>query len=460
MAGATRAIADFSWNGRPVGAPEAAIDLAIRSLIDTLGVLFAGRQDESVDSVLSAAASNAELSGDATILVDGRRSDPATAALINGTAAHALDFDLGGLTQQHPGAVIWPAVLAVGEAADVSGKQLVEAAIVGFEVAAGVAAGMDMRGHYERWHATATVSRFGAAMAVGRLMGLNPDQLRCALGITASMAAGSRQNFGTMTKPLHAGLAAQSGVFAAEIAAHDFTADMDQLEAPQGFFSMYSPGPNPQGTIQSLANPWALLNRGLSMKAYPCCYSAHRAIAGTIALRTQIPRVDEVDSINVTFEPNGLESLIHHSPVDGTEGKFSAEYLIAAALLDGGIALSSFTGEALARPELRRLMSRVRVSEAQRPPIGPPGFERFYAVVEISFGHDKATTRVDSLPSDKMATAPLDLLENKFRDCIAYSGLAVDPARLLREIWTIQEVASCRELSLFSACSVAARDNR
>src|SRR5713226_7787924 len=176
-----------------------------------------------------------------------------------------------------------------------------------------------------------------AAAGAGRLLGLDEARMRNALGIAASMASGSRQNFGTMTKPLHAGLAARDAVIAAQLAANGFTADQEQLEGPLGFFNQY--GSNPDLTIveRSLAQPDVLLTQGVSVKKYPCCYETHRSADAALGLYARGVRGADVQAVRVNVQPGGLQAIIHHTPTTGLQGKFSDEYVVAACLLDGGV---------------------------------------------------------------------------------------------------------------------------
>jgi 2-methylcitrate dehydratase PrpD len=297
---------------------------------------------------------------------------------------------------------------------------------------------MDMRDHYSRWHATSTVSVFAATAAAGRLMGLSVDELRCALGLVGSMAAGSRQNFGTLTKPLHAGLAARDAVFAAGLAARGFTADPDQLESPLGFFAVYANRSDPKAALDSLARGWPIAEHGFGMKTYPCCYSAHRAITAALSLAPQL-RADDIDGIRLTLEPNGYESLIHHRPTTPAEAKFSAEYCVATALLDRAVALDSFTEDAVRRPAVRRLVERVELAESPVPPIGPPTWEgKYYAVVRVDTANGPLVARADKVAGDGMATLDRADIEGKFRACVRYSGAGWDTDALLAELWTLR----------------------
>src|SRR5262249_632151 len=196
--------------------------------------------------------------------------------------------------------------------------------------------------HYTRgWHATATVGVLGGVAAAGHLLGLDQLTIQQALGIAASMAGGSRQNFGTMTKPLHAGLAARDAVLAVQLAANGFTADQDQLEQPMGYFAMYGAAPDPGAVLRALARPTVLLEHGLNVKKYPCCYGTHRAADAALALRCRGLRAADVRSADITVGPGGTQATIHHRPSTGLQGKFSVEYVVAACLLDGRIGLST-----------------------------------------------------------------------------------------------------------------------
>jgi 2-methylcitrate dehydratase PrpD len=331
-------------------------------------------------------------------------------------------------------------VLAAGEAAAASGRALVEAYVVGFEVQCAVASAIPVREHYSRgWHSSATIGVLGAAAASARLLGLDVAAASSALGLAASMAGGSRQNFGTMTKPLHPGLAARDGVFAATLAGAGFTADTAQLESPLGYFAMYADGYDLDQVQLALDGPWALTTHGLNVKKYPCCYCTHRTADAALALAAK-DGIDpaHVRGIRLTLEPGGFDPLIHHRPTTGLEGKFSAEYVIAAALLDGRVGLASFTDAAVGRREAQDLLRKVEIVEEQRPPVGPAEWTQAYAVLEVDTDTGTHALRVD-VPSGhcRLPMGRADL-EAKFRDCVAFSGVAWDAYALLEALWHVE----------------------
>ena len=434
MPAVTSQIAEFAVTADTSSLPDEALRLAERAMTDTVGVALAAAHDPTVHAIESAHRGRV-CPGPAAVLTTGGQAQPAQAALLNGTAAHALDFDdVADGIKGHPSTVLVPAVLAAGQEAGASGRDVLGAYCVGFQVESAVADGMSIGAHYARgWHSTATIGTLGAAAAACRLLALDVAQTRHALGIAASMAAGSRQNFGTMTKPLHAGMAASNGVLAATLASAGFTADAGQLESPLGYFALYGDGPDrlPRAAA-TLAQRWAITSRGLNVKKYPCCYNTHRAADAVLSLAGGRLRPADVASVEVTLEPAGLSPLIHHRPRTGLQGKFSLEYVTAAALLDGGITLRTFTDDAVRRPAAQDLLARVTVAESDVPPAGERRWEHAYAAVRLRTRDGAALERRVDVPRGH-ATLPLteEEVAAKFADCVDFSGTGHDAAALL-----------------------------
>lgn len=421
---------------------------AQEAVIDTLGVAFAARSDPTF-TILLQTLGHTEDGWSATVWGSGRRTNALDAALLNGTTAHALDFDdVADEVRGHPSAVLVPALMAAAEASGLGGREVLEAYVAGFETACAVAAGLVVDAHYERgWHATSTVGVIGATAAAGRLLGLKVDRLRRAFAIAASMAAGSRQNFGTMTKPLHAGLAARSGLLAARLAANGFTADPSQLEKPIGFFNMYSDQPDYEAVERVLQGPRVLAGKGLSTKKFPCCYNVNRSADAAIALHNRGIDPRQVERCVVTVEPSGLEPLIHHRPHNGTEAKFSMEYVIAVGLWDGRIAFGSFEDSAVRRPEIQGFLPKVQCSTSLTPPFGPARFDYSYATVEL-FRSDGSVVRERCDVPRGDARMQLTDAERaaKFADCLRHGGLDIAPDQLLERLTDLTSVTSFADL--------------
>ncbi|GAA0897400.1 MmgE/PrpD family protein [Pseudonocardia zijingensis] len=421
----TRALAEYAIHSDLSAVPAEAVALARRTLVDTVGVAIGARHDPAVAVVRDLVGGGP---GASTVLVDGSTARPHDAALVNGVAAHALDYDdVVDVLYGHPSTVLWPALLAAGETHRVSTRQLVEAYLVAFDVEMALTQGFVLREHYARgWHSTATLGVLAAAAGVARLLGRTAEEAATALGIAASMAGGSRQNFGTMTKPLHAGLAARDGVLAAGLAAGGFTADTGQIEGPLGFVALYGQDRSRVDRIVPAlpaAPGTAVLRDGVNVKKYPACYNTQRTLDAALAVAARGVRPQDVAEIALTVEPGGLDPLIHHRPTTGLEGKFSGEYAVAAALLDGAVALSTYTDVAVRRPEARALVERVRIAEAAQPPVGPATWEQAYAVVDVRLRDGRReVARVDVPQGDRRAPMSDDDLRAKFEDCVTFAG--------------------------------------
>jgi len=414
-------------DGAPAG--EEWLELGERAFVDTVGVLLAGRKEPAV-AVLADTVLAEETGGPARSVAVGRAVPVGAAALLDATAAHALDYDdVDDTILGHPSAVLVPTVLALAGAAGASGEEMLEAYRRGLQTARAVAAAVGIEGHYEAgWHSTSTIGTLAAAAAAARLLRLTRLATRHCLGMAASMAGGSRQNFGTMTKPLHAGLAAERGILAARLAVRGFTADADQLDGPMGFLTLYGAAgvaaAAGAGSGGARARPAAGDPCGLNVKLHPCCYATHAAIDAALELRPSVPDVDAVVGVDVVARPGGLAPLIHHRPVDGLQAKFSLEYTVAAALIDGAVTLASFDDGRARLPDVTRLLERVRITAADTAPTGPSHWgSPFPAVVTVHLaGGGSTTARVDHPAGHASRPVTEEQLRAKFADCLASAG--------------------------------------
>jgi 2-methylcitrate dehydratase PrpD len=446
------AVAD---HGRLPDAP--ALDLAERAVVDTVGVMLAAKEDPTVTSLVSAVDIDVS-SGGASALVRGSRTDPRTAALVGGTSAHALDFDdVDDAIIGHPSAVLVPTVLAVGEQLDASGLDILDGYWTGLTTARRLAAALGIAEHYALgWHATATVGTVAAASAAARLRRLRTAQVRHALGIAGSLAGGSRQNFGTMTKPLHAGSAASNGVLAASLAAAGFTADPDQLEGPLGFLALHS-GDGDRVRTRGRANAPSVDRPALNVKLHPCCYYIHAAADAMLALASRDLSASEVTDVAVTVQPQGLGPLIHHRPRTGLQGKFSLEYALAACLLDGRLNLATFTDEAVQRPEAQELLVRVTAETSDRTPAGPPEWDGYFAVVGVRTNDGRELVeRVDRARGHADRPLGESDLRAKFSDCLRFAGLHDADDDLFSILRTMRTCGSVRDATAH-ICDTARR---
>src|SRR5580704_13282482 len=329
--------------------PPEAVDWAKAAILDTVGVTLAGSREECtriVEQVLAAESQG----GDSLIFGSDRRVPPLVAALVNGTAAHALDFDdvsnsLGG----HPSAPILPALFALAETQDCDGRAFIAAYVAGFETETRIARGVHFH-HYEKgWHPTATLGVFGATAACCHLMRLTAAQTAQALAIAASFASGIKANFGTMTKPLHVGHTTRNGLFATLLAQGGFTANNAAMEHKQGFLEVFNGAGtyNTEAMLRDWGNPYDVVRPGPAFKQYPCCGSTHPALDALLALRGEhaMP-ADKVARIDSWTHPRRLAHTDRPDPKSGLDAKFSVQYCLARATLQGQIRLEDIEGDA------------------------------------------------------------------------------------------------------------------
>ena len=353
MAAVTRELAAFVHDAPAGCASPRAADVVRQAMLDLFGVIIAGTDEEAGRLALDYARSQAA-AGPAAVLGGGTRLSPALASMVNGTAGHALDYDDIGLGAGHISVAIMPAVFAIAEQAGADGTALIDALVVAYEVAHRLTTmyGDTRLGPYAAgYHKPSVYSVFGAAAGAARLLGLSADATAHAFGIAASQAGGLRANFGTMTKPLHAGVANRTGVEAALLARSGFTASTDILEQRFGWHDVICRGEGDLPVVlDGLGGSYAI-EEGLIFKAYPCCGANHHAIDGTINLLTEAGLSEpEVARIDVWIERRNIEDvLVYPWARTPLEGKFSLAYNVAAALADREVTVGTFTGASVAR---------------------------------------------------------------------------------------------------------------
>ena len=447
--GLTRDVAQWVARMSIDEAPPGVVDAARSAIIDTVAVILAGAA-EPVSKIVADAVAEDGAAPVADRLGARLRTSMEGAALVNGVSGHALDYDdVNRSSIGHPSVVILPAALAAAQGAGASGRRLVEAYVAGVEVMTKLGRAMGTAHYRTGWHATSTLGTLGAAMAAGKVFGLPTEVLQHALAVAASEASGSRQNFGTMTKPYHPGHAARCGVAAARLARRGMTGDTTILEAPLGYFAIFAYGEaGPAGLAASLGNPYDVVSPGMNVKRYPCCYATHRAADAVLDLvREYELRAGDVESAEVTVPPGGLAAVTRDRPRTGLEGKFSLPYVVAAALLDGRVALDSFTDEKVLRPDAQALLRAVRPVEDPSIAVEFNPIEEGYVTVKI---HRRSGAplkrRVDYPRGAPQNPLSREELHEKFRDCARGVLPPVQSARALDLLASIEALPRLDDL--------------
>jgi 2-methylcitrate dehydratase PrpD len=426
--------------------PLEAVEVARTGFIDTIATMIAGAHDPAPQLLRKGLQPPP---GKASLYFSGETAAAPEAAWINGTAGHALDYDDVGC-RGHVSTVLVPAILAeaetLGPTGGLGGREMFAAYVAGYETWAELSRRDPGHHHAKGWHPTGIFGAIGAGAACANLRRLAPEQTAMALALAASQAGGIMANFGTMTKPFHAGRAAHAGLVSARLAELGFTAAPDALEHPQGFLSAVSPegkadrdGPSP-----AFGGDWHIVKQRLSIKKYPACYCTHRALDGMLDLLAQHP-LKPADIARITVSLSQTHSLIlrNHTPQTGLEGKFSMEFAMAAAVISRRASLGEYTDEFVRRPEVQQLMRRVRLvtnEDYDTVQIGASVYDQ--VTVELANGERLESEKVRRARGH--AELPLGEAElfDKFRTCLDAGHARISPERLFDRLRNLEKISS------------------
>ncbi|MDY6918329.1 MAG: MmgE/PrpD family protein [Chloroflexota bacterium] len=417
----SRFVVDTTYDSLP---PE-AIRSAKQAIVDCLGCAVAGSAEDG-GKILSGYVKEKACKPEAGIIGGGFRSSPPEAAWVNGMLAHVLDYDDVAIpTGGHPSVAILPTALALGEALHSSGKDVLLAYIMGFEAMCTIGRGVTGRHYILGWHCTATNGALGAAVVGAKLLKLDLAKTRMAIGIAASTTGGLKQNFGTMTKSLHAGNAARVGVVAASLAERGFTAVEDILETPQGFAKVFGGGEelDVAAAAQDIGRPYMIAST-LEIKPYPSCRGTHPAIDAALGIRKGDQfNLDDVAEIEVHGSAWIQSAAQYTRPKSALEGKFSVEYCVARVLLENEVGMKHFTDEQVLEPKAQELVNKTTYI----PDPEATGFAPCEVVVKLKDGRT-LSHKVTSVSGDPTSPVSEETLFTKYRDCASavLSAAAVD----------------------------------
>lgn len=475
--GLTAELAAFVGRARAEDVDSEVMSLAGDGFVDGIAVMLAGQIEEAT-RIVHAYVQETQAGGPVTVVGSRLKTNPAAAALINGTSAHAHDFDDTQLSatpdriyglMSHPTAPVLAATLVAAEVADASGIETLMAYLLGVEVTCRVCDTIDPHHYLRGFHSTATTGVFGATAAASRLLSLDPQQTEYAFGLAASMSAGLRGNFGTMAKPLHAGRAAESGIVAAMLAAKGFDSQRNALEASDGFFKTFgaatsssdpaivadplwgyrkaaSSGFDPERGLRDLGHEWAFRKPGVSIKPYPSVVLSHPSMSTLLDIVTEGNiRPDDIAKINVYAGPTVLK-LKYGIPKSGTEGKFSLIYCMALIATKRSALLHDFTDDVVRQPAVTAMMDRVSLLED--PEIASLGYSVIASRIEVIMKDGSVRTRKSGPykggPENRLTEAEL---EAKFMHCAGSVLPADQSAGVLVTLRRLAELPSIRGLT-------------
>jgi 2-methylcitrate dehydratase PrpD len=437
--------------------PREAIRIGTRCLLDGLGLYVAGADEQSVRLIIEEAE---ETGGrpEALLLRRGNTKVPAPiAARVLGTAGHAHDWDdsqvsldpahtYGLLT--HP--TIPPltsALVMAQKLGGIDGKTFMLAFLTGFEVECKISEWL-LPQHYMRgMHSSGTVGTFGAYAAAARLMGLKANELRSGLGIAASFAAGIRCNFGTMTKPLHVGRAAENGVTAALLAARGFTADADALDGPWGFFAVHGGGISVEKISQGFGKIWSIINPGVSIKPYPCGVLTHPTIDLMLKLIIEHDvEPNTIEAVNVYAGTNILNPIRYPIATNHLQAKFSLPATLAMIALVRKAGKREFSDEFIGSAPMQAMQRRITTD--LDPEIEKMGFDKMRSRITIRLKRGRvisgwADERYRGGPENPLSD---EQLEAKVRSCCEGVLDETKQSTLIDAAWSITQLADARRL--------------
>lgn len=390
-----------------------------RLLLDGLAVGVAGSAQPTV-AMLVAHHLEQGSAPSCTLLGRPERLGPVAAAAVNGAAIHVLDYEPMWSPANHALSTTMPVVLALAEQREVTGAQAMRALVHGIEVQGRLRqASRQWEAEHLHFHPPGLVGPLGAAVAAADLLGLDAGRLRHALGIAASRCGGLMANVGTMTKATHCGQAAANGLEAALLAARGFTADVDVIEAPRGLRDAFWPE-LALDELLPFAAPYRVVRPGFAVKLFPCQYGTHFGITAALQLHGELGAVDRIEAVRIVAPPMAYVDRPH--PPTGLAGKFSLQYTVAVALLDGAVGLGSFEDAVLHRPELQQLLERTTVVV---DPAIPGRFESMWVDVEVDVasgpgGAVRRLRRRCEAPAGRWdaAALPEEAYRRKATDCL------------------------------------------
>lgn len=457
LKGATDALVTFITTASLASMPDDVVAMGKRCLIDGFGVILAGSTVEGSAIVRQYVRSLTDKRG-ASILGPERLMVPAAqAALANGAAGHAMDYDdtqlsttpdrtYGLLT--HPTVPALAASLAIGEQRGVSGAEFLEAFLTGFEAECKIAEAIDPD-HYRRgFHTSGTIGAFGAMACAAKLLKLDRTATAHALTITSSLAGGIRVNFGSMTKPLHVGRAAENGVFAAELASRGFTGGADGLDGRWGFFQVFGGGAEYERLVPILGRPYTIVNPGVSIKPYPSGVLSHPTMDAMLTLVTEHDiKPDQIKAMRVRAGSNILEPLRYKIATTELEAKFCLPFVLSSIALQRRAGIREFTDEFVRSAPVQEMMTRV--TTIFDPTIEAMGFDKIRSVVEVDLVDGRTFVQPSS---EKYRGGPdwpftREELHERFTDCATLTLPVARVQQALAQIEAVDQLKSIRELT-------------
>src|SRR6266702_4464010 len=428
--GLTDYVGRFVVNTTYEDIPADVIELGKKSILDGLGLALAGSRAQT-GTICRQYLEDLICGGKAIVIGSALRTSPRFAAFVNGVSIHADDFDDTQLSAAkdrvygllvHPTVPVLPAVLALSESRNISGKELMLSYHVGVEVECKIAEAISPRHYQDGFHSTGTCGALGSAAACAKLLRFDQSKTLNAFGLAASQSGGLRENFGTMTKPFQAGHAAESGVVSADLVALGWTAAQQILEADRGFFHAFGGSYDPAAIMDRLGKPWTFASPGVSLKPYPSGSLTHPAMTELMRLiEANNVQPDQVEKLDCGANHNMTTTLLHHQPKTGLEAKFSMEFCLAILLLKRKAGLGEFSEKVVHRPEVQEMIRKINFYVD--PEAESAGFDKMTSILKIHLKDGRMITgRADFAKGSPANPMTFEEAATKFRGCAEYAN--------------------------------------
>lgn len=433
-------IADFTLNTEYNDIPKDIKKLAKTALIDYVGVTYIGAWVEESEPIKKYVFSKPQNNECKAIGLDGYYSME-DAALMNGFFSHALDYDDAGLVG-HPSAVLMSTCFACGETMAITGVELMTAYIIGYEVSVKLADALMPMLTSNGWHGTPVFGTVGAAVVAGRIFGLSKEQMIHAIGIATTMASGHMENFGTLSKPFHAGMAASNGIKAVKLAKVGLTASETAIEGECGYAKLFAHTEISEEDL-TLGADWRLFSQDLLLKKYPCCSAAHTALNGIeeICKENALTHKD-IKKIIVGVPKFTLINLIHPEPRNSIEARFSMNYALASLIVTGEFGIASFSEKALHNEDVRALMKKIEMKESEEFK-ETAYIDNEPAVIDLyTYDQEYYHRRVDFAKGTTVNPFTTEELHDKFFKCLG--GRSERNQRILSGLSDVENIPDIR----------------
>lgn len=439
MSGVTERLAERAVQARARPLPPEAITAAKRLVLDGLAIALAGTREEAPSAILVAHVAEKGAAPQATVIGFPLRTGVIEAALVNGASMHVLDYEPMWLPPNHAVSTTLPAVLALAEILPVTGIEFLAALIDGVEMQGLLRqASLAFEPRYLTFHPPGQVGPMGAAVAAGRLLGLDVLALRNAIGIAASRAGTLLANAGTMTKCLHCGGAVAAGLEAALLAKRGFTGNPDIIEVPNGYAGAFFRDGGDLAALDVWGDPWRVVEPGYAVKLFPSQFATHFAIRAALGARARIADPGLIRAVRLRTPVMGY--IDRPAPATGLAGKFSFQYTAAAALLDGGVSMTSFEDKRRFAPDMERLLPLMQLAMDESV---PAVFDRTYVEIEVDLASGE-TVKARCERLDGAWGNPVSDAEHwaKLKDCFALAVDDMTTARIAGEVERLETLDS------------------